>query len=782
MLKRAVLAQRLFFDHSGFFTACEKSPVLHVRQPAKWATSCNYSHFASPSSDKLLKPHQLIGWVNKLLSTSDESVNVNTITQSPQLASFFGDQETIRKFAETISRTHTSDRPLRLLTLAHHVGCPLKQNAYETVCHQFFLRRDWDSLLIAVTLGQSHTGKTTSRLLNWRTRALLETKHYALLQNVLEEFKQFKQKPNRRTYHLILSGHLQNHDLAGAKKLLRIMEEAEVPVDASTHGVITTHYRPFGADPQVQEQALKNLPNMHNATCVAVVNNLIQLRLDVHDVCGVRSLLSLFEPTTIRAILEALALNNAENADISKISETIIPIKPYLRPSASTFVVFMNFFTARSDFADAIKIFHSMAAADVRTTSSALASLLHVFCSAGHLDKALQVVAGMRDQSKLPPSLFSFAKIDQDLDFAGIPLTVQIFNALLIGVLRGKGLSAFSPVLRLMVTSNVKPNARTLEIVMAHLSKVERTRPKSLLRFVRVLMSPTLHPTLRHMHIIMSSLMRREKRLLHGIGWNALAARFTRPPVNQIYKLRKRLIGITDTFDAIAGMNLPHYKGLATPIELSYSERDLKSDPAGIALRIRHDAVMKGDMESAQDVFNTLLARGMHPNEYHYSALMEGYTRRGDIKSAYDVMKSAERAGIKLNVVMFTILIVGHARNGNPDLAIQLFEQMITAGIKPDIPSIDAVSSAFFAVGAYSVSRKILVMLWSHIQPFPEELRDASLQTLARHFRALHSSTADIVLPKPQQLELHRKVVAVAASWKYGEKRYSSRARRQHNS
>lgn len=68
-------------------------------------------------------------------------------------------------------------------------------------------------------------------------------------------------------------------------------------------------------------------------------------------------------------------------------------------------------------------------------------------------------------------------------------------------------------------------------------------------------------------------------------------------------------------------------------------------------------------------------------------------------------------------------------------MALRTYQQMTVIGISPDATSIDAVVSAFYAVG---VSRSLLLALWAYIQPFPGTLRNTNPKALDIRFRTLH--------------------------------------------
>ena len=726
--------------------------------------------------------------INNLFSRIPKKDTVlEGVRTSQTLLEHLLDPEKARKLAEVMARTHSPQLSHRVLILAHKHGCQFKQNAYECVAYQLAIAKHWRLVLSMVLLGKQHTGRTTVRLLNWRTRALVEMQLYASLHGILDEFEHAHLKPTRRTFHLLISGHIRNRNLAKAKESLQKMKEAGLPADASTHALIAIFYRSLGGDPKIQARALETLPSLPGGTTTAVLNSLLQLRLDAHDLPGAFHILAFFDQSQV----DQLTSLSGEDSTLDGGERLLFPTnyspfcshKPPISPNATTFSILLNYMATRRDIPGALRILKRMVAVGVIPTAATVTSLMHVYFATGDRGTAVRLVAEMCDRHTTPLQMFSpimpmLTGGELPLATSGIPPTVQVFNALLRGVLGTYGLNSSYVVLRIMRANNIQPNAVTLEILIAHLNKVEHARPGMLLRVLRNLSSATLRPTLRHMHVILSSILRHEKYVLYGRGWNATAARFSPHRHDYSRFIENRISSVADSFDPAAGIEFPQqlsYCSLARPIVQSLSSRQIRSDGATFALRIRRDAVMKSDLEAAREVFHTLLARGMHPNKYHFSALMEGFAQSGDLKAAAGVMKSAMRVDIKPNVVMFTILIVGHARQGNPDLAIRVFQHMLAMGIEPDVPAIDAVSSAFFAVGAYAMSRRILITLWPHIQPFPAELRRASLKDLADKFRLLgNNHGVQEILTKQQRLMLHWKLKGLLEAWKLrkGRKRF----------
>jgi pentatricopeptide repeat protein len=723
--------------------------------------------------------------VDTLLSQpATEKSLLKTIRKSPHLVGILTDAKKVRGLAEAAARSPQPIHSVRLLRLAHRLGCHLKPGIYESVAFHLANAKHWDIILSVVWLGKRQMGRASYRLLNWRARALIETQHYTLLQGILEEFKKHNVQPTRRTFHLLLSGHIQNRNLPQAKQTLQDMTEAGFPADASTHAIVATHYRTFGGDPQVQSRSLEALHGVASTTAATVLNSLLQLRLDAHDVRGALQLLSLFDRQVVHAIVVEMSPADGDGSS-QHAPDSIPPLtRQRIHPNAGTFSLFINHMATQSNLHGALRIFHSMMHHGIEPTPNTISSLINVFFSAEQGDIAVRIVAEMCDSSKAPlpmfhPILSALPKDTLPWVPTGMSPTIQIFNALLRGVLHAYGLEASDVVIRIMLANDITPNYTTLETLASHLSKDQMASPAMMLRFLRAFRSSTFRPTLRLMHAVLSRVLRREKFLHFGVGWDATAAKFS--PIRQEYQNSSPGNEPSDvpvSFDPAAGIELPRslsHRPLANSLLQSLAARGVKSDAPMVALRIQFDALNSKAMESAQESFHALLVRGLRPNEYHYSALMETLTRSGDIQGALEVMKSAEQAGIRPNTVMFTILIVAHARQGKPDSAIRVFQHMVSAGIKPDVPSIDAVTSAFFAIGEYVMAKRVLMSLWPHIEPFPKEMRNSSLKHMARVFRRRHgrrrwNGEEGESFTKDEQLALHQKMNTLLASWKQQSK------------
>ncbi|KAF8807509.1 hypothetical protein BYT27DRAFT_7138478 [Phlegmacium glaucopus] len=713
------------------------------------------------------------------LSTSTSHHLLKSIRASSSLSSLFSDRDIFRNFVESLAQSRSPQHSLKVLRLAHDLGLKLQQNVYECAAYRLAALNKWDIILDIVDAGKRHTGRTTSRLLNWRARALVETQSYSHLYQILDEFSHANQVPSRRTFHLVLSGCLRNHDLEGAKACLQTMTNNGFTPDASTDALIAKFYRPFAADFRVRRQALESLPALLPLASVTVLNNLIQAALDSQDIPSTLHFLASFDQESVKIIRPLIS------ADLDPPHTQILSNKPSIRdlpslahdikPNATTFANFINDRAKKADLPGAMGLFKGMVSLGVSATQAAIAALVHAYFAAGQGNTAIRMIEGMQSTLSFQPLI---SDIEPDVehgidglpfDLSDIPLNIQILNVLFREILRRRGLDHASFVFSILRANNIQPTANTLEILLAHLKNVEGAHPRILFHVLRKFSSPAIRPTLRHLRIILSSIVRQEIYWHTGRGWRTFAAKYPRSPKARPANLRTA--GITSRFDPTAGIEVlkpPIHRSFMRSIIQSLIDRKVKSDPFMMALRIRLEGVLNFDMDAAQAVFRTMLARGIPPNEYHFSALMEGFVCSGDIRAATDVLKTAEQSGVKANVVLFTILIAAYARMYDPNMALRTFQRMTSTGVSPDVASIDAVVSAFYAVGAYSTSRRLLITLWSYIQPFPENLRDTNLKTLAIHFRTLHNSASRTMkLSKSQRIALHRRVKQILNSFRF---------------
>lgn len=724
-----------------------------------------------------LKDHPLEVAIDAMFLRLSQTGNLPDTTESrgrTRLQDLLREPGRVVALAVKLSRTRQPQRVLRVLALAHILGCKLAQHGYESMAYHLARAKHWSLVASLVELARRHSGATTLRLLNWRTCALVKIDDFAALDRVLDIFEQEQVKPDRRTYHIIIAGHLRNRDLARAKRCLASMEEAGFEANASTHSLIIASYRQFGLAKSVQQKALEVLYETDDRSATNIVNSLVQQSLDKDDIQGAMRYFALFDanstPGTGRdSIPPGRGLPSEELGDVRSLRT----------PSQDvyTFTILINHLAKQGNLSRVLHILGRMRESDIEPDSSIAAAVIHAHFAAGKALEAVQIVASMCLARGVPYKLFRplglTANIGnkQPLLPTAIPLTAEVFNALIRGSLAVRGVSGMAIVLRIMQWCRVKPDATTAHILLQYLDQVERVSPRDIIQHFRYLLPEHVIPTIQHLNVILSSNQRREALLRHKMD--------LKPPVESSTPSKgdetessewDRISGTTEnSYDPAGGLEIPRWlscRSRARPVLDSLSTREVRSDRATYALRIRHDAVIKRDLDTAKETFQAMINRGLHPNKFHFAAVMEGYAVRGDVDGAMAVMDSALREGIRPNVEMYTILITACTRSKQPRRAYRIFQAMLAKEIAPDVTCVLALTQSFFVARKAGDARRILLKLWPTVVDVSEGLdTTAPLKDLMQAFASHAKSTSRKPLSRQQARILRWKVNEITRRW-----------------
>lgn len=719
------------------------------------------------SGEQLSLPtrEEVVKRVFRILSSHDDVPEIcENIRNDTDVFQYLIDQHRTADLIQCMAPKHPSYMG-KLLEVAHEIGCPMKVNAYECAAFHQGQYGMWPLVSSTIALAYLHGQKPSTRLLNWKLRLSVELRQFSAVDAILAEFHDNGRELNRTSFHTLIHSHLRNHNLSQVAAVLRRMTESGATPDSSTYALIASKYRPLGRNVDVQNRALASLADVDDRAATAALNALLQHQLDADDMQAALSLLSFFRTDLVEPIMSTLLAIDANlKPPIRFQTSTLIP-------NSNTFCLFLAQLGMRRDLNGVLLIDEHMKSVGIAPTNRSVGAVMHACFAAGRPVAAVRIASQM-SRPELSDLFLPYLVTDDRHPLSYVPPDVEpnteIFNILLSGLLPTHGLSCVPRILGLMHGHQVSPDQKTLSLILGHLNKVQHTPPHTLLRILRAFHSSVPTHNIHHLHLIISSAIRRERNMLFGIGWNAKSAPFTRGPwftprvPRHLPILRQR-----HAFEPTAGlyiMSKSQPSAVAESIISSLSSLGVRSDPPMFALRIGQEAEMRQDIDTARHVFHEMVSRGMRPNEYHFAALMLGCTRQGNMQAAIQTMQSAVRSGVKPNVVMFTILITGYARQGKPDKAVSVFQEMVAARIQPDVPAIDAVASAFFTIGAYNTARLTLITLWAYIQPFPESLRPLSLKDLSIHFRSLRGRDPN-KLSNKERTRVYRTMNAVRKTW-----------------
>ncbi|KAJ2920178.1 hypothetical protein MD484_g26, partial [Candolleomyces efflorescens] len=791
---------KLLLSSSGCTVAVQRTPTPREGRRLTYATNAlafapppPLAHSPPPSlpqpeSLPLQFPPSALRHLEYLLKsfreTGQKSHALRAYEASDNLAPLLSDTDYSHSATEQILSSDNPQIAVDHLRLSYELGVPLKFPTFDCVCQKFASIGRWDLVLATVQEATDQDIPMNKFMLNWIARAYLETRDYAQLQAILQEFSDHGVQPNQWTFHLMLSGAIRNRDLVRAQQVIQEMERHGIPIDAKTHARIAQAYKNIGVDDIVEERAVAALPELSPSLQVHVLNCLMRGHMDNNHIDRAVRLLSLFEPKSVEIIIEVMFGAGGLHRTAETTTEPYpqpLPTPPL--PNASTFAIFMHHCSHQRNLSRALQLLQCMISQGVAPTDHIVKTLVQTCFSCGRPSLAVQLVAGTCNSDEVKPRHFSrihpgrWPREEFQVHVPGMSPSILVFNALLQGTLQRLGVDGAMHVIKLMRMNGIKPNERTLDLILCHLHFVDRANPRTLFRQLYTLTGPDLQPTEKHLRIIIRSIQRQEEYLLHRRGWDSLRYFVANRKVPE-----RRKSGSPGPFNRLAGLTLPmfrDYQRLAEPFLQHLESRDIKPEPETIAVRIRHEAVIKMDVEAAAEIFQVMLARGITPNAYHYAALMEGYALRGDTNGAEKVFQTAISERIVPNVALYTILITAHCRHGQPYKALQVFRKMVGQGIQPDVPSIDAVASAFYAVGDNAMAKKVLISLWPYVQPFPSRLRSLPVLKLACHFRSQHHRPRNtaVRISLEERYKLHMKLARLMKEWRRQAARTSKSVR-----
>jgi pentatricopeptide repeat protein len=656
---------------------------------------------------------------------------------APELLPFLASGLQYRRLTDHILK---SDSPSVIVdALNYGKACTLAPSAstYQHICYQLFLRHEFGVLLHVTDLVQDWTVE----LLDWRTCALMELALYREMSEMLDRYDELGLKPTQRTFHLLVRGYLRNHDVPAARRCLQTMIRAGYSMGPKTHAIIAASYRSLGMDDKVEEMGLEGLPGLPESTQVGLLNNFLRGHLDNRNMQQAARILSLFEPRSVEVIADVLFGNGTGGGMVSSahlFARAPVVLDPPPLPNASTFALLIYFSSMRKNFGGALQLLHCMISQGVVPSVEVITGLMHACFTGNRPDLAVELVAGTCTSSATPRSLFdpiysgTWNEPCFEVHVPGMKPQAEIFNALLLGVLPLYDLDGALQVLRIMEVSNVRCNSRTSQILLQFLERNKSTDPRHLVRVLHAMLAGGITPSPQHIHVIFKSIFRRQKSATRSAGWAA----WKHPRKAK----RPRPAKMLDTNHQFGGITFPPTKAykLSGRFFEALERQGFQPNPATYAMRMRYEAVIKLDIKEAARVFEEMLARGMRPNVYHFSAMMEGYALEDDIDSLEATFDLAKRSGVVPNVVLYSIVITAHARERRPRKAMNVFQEMVNRGINPDVPCIDALVGGIVAMGASALGRTTLISLWDCIQPFPDELESMDLLKLADRFRSLH--------------------------------------------
>ncbi|THH30079.1 hypothetical protein EUX98_g4131 [Antrodiella citrinella] len=682
-----------------------------------------------------------------------------------------------RNLALSMIDTSRPQRSLHVVRLAHHLGCRCKQSLYENIAHALATARKWTLVVEIVELGRELTGRTSVRLLNWRLRGLMELGRFAEVEHVAQEFSN-DMVPNRLSFHLLISAHLRNRNLPQARAYLARMEQAQIPINASTHALVAVAYRSLGHDAGVQARALSSLPDLDGRGGTVVLNSLIRMAMDRGDLSAAVEYMSFLEDPSRGLephLLDGVGSTHRgdETTHSPPVARIPVPGASRISPDVATFTMLVEHLGRTRQLPRIALVVQRMQAVGVSPDEKFAEVLVRAYALGGDIAKAVHLVFSVCSHAPSARPLFLQLGLDPlakpDILLSDIKPTARIFNALLQGILEPYSLSGMRILSQAMAALEIDPDETFVETVLNYMARTAKDKPWQLILGLKKL-TKTVPVSLRHALVVLGTIVRQESAWIRKGTWYATLAkhqsnRLTAKDRPNSSAAEDRISTSSPSFDPVGGLvppKRPGYISLFRPILENLVSHGVRSDRAAMALRIRHDGVVKRDMAMAERSYQQMLDRGMHPNLYHFTALMQGYVQAGDMDSARNAMAASAKAGYPPDLVMYTSLLTGYAYMGQPLIAARTFQKMVTAGISPDGKIIGVLANAYAAVGELSTAKRVLMELWHYVGPLPAEAGELGYKDLLHAFQTAVATRT----PSRDGLPLLRTKERRAIRWK----------------
>ena len=580
-------------------------------------------------------------------------------------------------------------------------------------------------------------------MLNWELRLLLRRKRYdaLTLPQVLEYFQAKDVKPNQRTYLIMARAHLENRDLPSARGVLDAMGQAGFPIDQRTCKVILGGLTTLGPDADVENSILATLKGLDPGVDTVILNALLILRSRAADQAAFQMYISYVAPHD------------------SQEQARRIPEWLRIRPDVETFCILIDHFTAWRDFETAARSFQLILDSGVQPNNEATAALLRVHFANRRPELAIAIIAELLSGNRLV-QYGVFQSLGQGAatspyKLAGVvkPSTL-LFNALLIGLLPIRGLSALSSILSLMQSCHLTPDEETLHRFLHHLESYESLNSSELIhvlyRFTQFKYLPNIRPSIRHVNVILHALLKEWARAARPLGWKAAACYLSKgrhPAGGRLsWKARNSMSSerLNRAFSRVENESAESAELAANDIMSYYESQDtaydeqtaklnaplrqldlifewlqrsgVRGDKATWGMRLLYRSRVLKDMTGSERLYRQMKKTGIRPDPYHVSAIIEGYCSTGLLQEAETMLRAARQNRIATRH-HYTMIICALGDAKDPKAGYRLFNQMLVDGVTPDFASVEAVVRGHFLLGEYGAAKRFLRGLWQQVVP-----------------------------------------------------------------
>ncbi|KAG8862721.1 hypothetical protein FRB96_000731 [Tulasnella sp. 330] len=674
---------------------------------------------------------------------------------------------------------------------------PVSERSYCSVAQRLLRQRQWILLPLLFKLAKTHLGLTIPHLLDAKTLAYIQLRDYTALKLIPDEYASGRLTPKPTTLDAVIRCHLENSDVPTAKEVMGRMTELGLEPTQKTMVAVLEGSLKLGLTEEVRSMI---------EIAIASSNS---------NAAALNAGLKLYGNEDAREAMDRLLKHLNFTQQQGGGGET--EVNECVRPTARTLAILIDGHARRRELTRAVQVFGSAESLGITHPSIAMTTaMIKAHVAADDLPGALFLIEqlclghGRYDEVIMGPLLLSMkemAALDRpkrprgagapypplsasSCDWRQLRLDPNHFSHVLDATQYRHGLDFVVLIVKLMQALGIPTTSPS--VINTLLRYTRGADPATLRQISKTLVRGSGPEAGTHLiNTVLARVIRKESaQTLPKFDLKRSPPFCTpKPPTSALIPSLHNDIQTSLS----AGINysteyVPHvYKGLRPQIR-ELHRRGVQPDRESYALRIRREAVNRGNLLEARVVFDTMVSRGMKPQQHHYAALMEGHARHGDMDEAQRLMweyessnpsplpsplmpstswgdqgQAWENGGYQHDeqprfvrsmtslkrtvghVLLWTILIYGFGRIARPDQARATMDEMIRSGVKPDLVAIDALTNAYARNNQHSQARKAIFDFWplERVGPLTEELKKLPLKKLLRAMWKLEDEKSD---------------------------------------
>jgi pentatricopeptide repeat protein len=485
--------------------------------------------------------------------------------------------------------------------------------------------------------------------------------------SLFELFDKLAFEPPPRAYSLLIQAHLVLGDLDTARQVMQKSLSRNKADDVARQLAILKGYRELGRDVAMEERVLEASKGMQNRDQAAMLHALIRLRLDGDDASGARELLKRFDCD----YWVGLAGDKGYQGQEKK-----------LPANAETHILGFRMMAPYMTMESLEKSWEYLQSKSVPITDQIMRVLFTSLVRLGHIEEARNVVSGKAASMPLPDT------------YKPGPL---ILNTLLEHSGKSEGWKGFGKTLKSFRSMGIKPDDRTLSVVLGYIRDNVTKDPTTLANLTNSLLreSSGTRPTVDHMDLLLGQAVRAHAR-------SAELAVSSKSTAGKTFD-----ISDPSSTSPQAGLNTRDpFSNAVRSIIQSLRSRGVRSMSRSLATRLRFDAQSHSSMTTAPSVravWDDLIARGYKPDKKHFLALMKGYADSGHMDECEDVVLLAKDMGVEPTRGMWMVLMSSYGAVRRPwfnlTKAEKAFQAIQESEQGLDLPAVCAMIGIYYRGG-----------------------------------------------------------------------------------